>query len=99
MEEEIFPEKKEEKLEKQAENTESVQSVTAADSACSVEETAQKFLSDIFQAMGMEVVITCQFEETENALDINLTGSDMGILIGKKGTDSGFTSISGQPGS
>ena len=85
MEEEIFPEKKEEKLEKQAENTESVQSVTAADSACSVEETAQKFLSDIFQAMGMEVVITCQFEETENALDINLTGSDMGILIGKRG--------------
>ena len=85
MEEEIFPEKKEEKLEKQAENTESVQSVTAADSACSVEETAQKFLSDIFQAMGMEVVITCQFEETENALDINLTGSDMGILKKKRG--------------
>ena len=51
----------------------------------SVEDTARDFLKDVFAAMGMTVVINVKYDETENAMDIDLNGDDMGVLIGKRG--------------
>ncbi|MBP1584345.1 MAG: Jag N-terminal domain-containing protein [Lachnospiraceae bacterium] len=49
------------------------------------EASAKKFLEDVFKAMNMEATIKTSFELSENALDIELAGNDMGILIGKRG--------------
>ena len=44
---------------------------------------AQDFLNDVFFAMGMKVDVA--IDEKNDALDINLSGDDMGIIIGKRG--------------
>ena len=44
---------------------------------------AETFLKDLFRTMGMEVEMKSVFEEDTLAIDI--TGDDMGILIGKRG--------------
>ena len=49
------------------------------------EKAAVKFLEDVFKAMELEAQIKTSFDLSENALDIELLGSDMGILIGKRG--------------
>ena len=51
----------------------------------SVDGVAKKFLNDIFAAMNMEVVVNVCYSETENSMDIELSGEEMGILIGKRG--------------
>lgn len=51
----------------------------------SVEDSAKTFLNEVFGAMNMTVVIDTAFDETENTLDINLSGDEMGVLIGKRG--------------
>jgi len=51
----------------------------------SVEEVARVFLNDVFQAMNMEVVIAIKFNEEEKSMDIELSGNEMGVLIGKRG--------------
>ena len=51
----------------------------------SIEENAKSFLNDVFAAMGMEVVITSVLNEEEKTLDIDLSGDEMGVLIGKRG--------------
>ena len=44
---------------------------------------AIEFLSQIFDAMNLEVSITAAYNEEEQELSLNLEGDDMGILIGK----------------
>ena len=51
----------------------------------SIEDSAKTFLNEVFGAMNMTVVIDTAFDETENTLDINLSGDEMGVLIGKRG--------------
>ena len=51
----------------------------------STEDLAKKFLSDVFAAMQLEVVITLDYKEVERELSIDLSGDDMGVLIGKRG--------------
>ncbi len=51
----------------------------------SVTEMAKEFLNDVFAAMNMEVVIDATFDDVENNLDIELSGDEMGVLIGKRG--------------
>ena len=51
----------------------------------SVEDTAREFLNDVFDAMKMTVVVDVKFDETDGFLDIDLSGDDMGVLIGKRG--------------
>lgn len=46
---------------------------------------AKNFLSDVFNSMNMAVVIEAAYDETENTLDIELSGDEMGVLIGKRG--------------
>ena len=51
----------------------------------SVEDTAKDFLKDVFQAMDMTVVVNVKYDEIENSMEIDLSGDDMGVLIGKRG--------------
>ena len=51
----------------------------------SVEEVARVFLNDVFQAMYMEVAIDIKYNEEEKSMDIELSGNEMGVLIGKRG--------------
>ncbi|MBR3507556.1 MAG: protein jag [Lachnospiraceae bacterium] len=55
------------------------------ESPASFEECAKTFLRDVFDAMKMEVAIVAKFNEEERNLDIELSGDDMGMLIGKRG--------------
>lgn len=50
-----------------------------------IEDKAVDFLTQIFDAMNMQVIITSEFKEEDQELSINLEGDDMGILIGKRG--------------
>lgn len=48
-------------------------------------EVAEKFLKSIFSEMNLFVHIDCKID-SHNQLAINLSGDNMGILIGKRGT-------------
>jgi len=52
---------------------------------CSVEDLAKDFLNDVFAAMKLTVVIAIQYNEEEGTMDIDLSGDEMGVLIGKRG--------------
>lgn len=58
---------------KQAENT-----------GLSPQESASKFLNDIFKAMQLDVDIDAKAGE-DNTISIDLSGDNMGIVIGKRG--------------
>ena len=47
-------------------------------------EAGKKFLQDIFQKMGLEVLVEYRLAP-EDTLEINLSGREMGVLIGKRG--------------
>ena len=49
------------------------------------EEAAKKFLNQMFAAMNMEVEITASYHEGDKELYVDMSGADMGILIGKRG--------------
>ena len=49
------------------------------------EDAAIEFLSQIFDTMNLDVSIAAALNEEEREMSINLTGDDMGILIGKRG--------------
>ena len=51
----------------------------------SFEDSAKNFLRDVFEAMKMEVAIDVKYDDIEKNLDVNLSGDDMGMLIGKRG--------------
>lgn len=51
----------------------------------SAEDKAKDFLKDVFAAMDLTVVANVSYNEEENAMDIELSGDEMGILIGKRG--------------
>ena len=52
---------------------------------CSVEDKAKDFLKEVFDAMNLAVIIDVKYDETENSMDIDLSGDEMGVLIGKRG--------------
>ena len=51
----------------------------------SVEDNAKNFLKDVFEAMDLVVVINVKYDEEEKSMDIDLSGDEMGVLIGKRG--------------
>lgn len=51
----------------------------------SLKDRAKSFLNDVFAAMNMTVVIEVSYDEVERTMDIDLSGDDMGVLIGKRG--------------
>jgi len=46
---------------------------------------AEHFITSVLNGMNMEVVTKSEFDHETNELLINLVGSDMGVLIGKRG--------------
>ena len=51
----------------------------------SVDDKAKDFLKDVFAAMNLTVVVDVKFNEEESTMDVDLSGDEMGILIGKRG--------------
>ena len=50
-----------------------------------VDDKAVEFLNSVFDAMGISVDVETKLNEEEKELEVNLTGGEMGILIGKRG--------------
>lgn len=50
-----------------------------------IPDKAKDFLNDVFAAMNMVVAIEIEYDEEQKHLDIDLSGDDMGVLIGKRG--------------
>ncbi len=50
-----------------------------------VDLRAKDFLTDVFKSMNLAVVIDAKYDDIENTLDIDLSGDEMGVLIGKRG--------------
>ncbi len=51
----------------------------------SVQEKASDFLKDVFGAMNLAVNMDIKYDEDSRHLNIDLSGEEMGILIGKRG--------------
>lgn len=51
----------------------------------SMEGKASKFLNDVFAAMDTAVTVDVKYDEVKEEMDIDLSGEDMGMLIGKRG--------------
>lgn len=99
VKEEVKPEKKtEKKLAKEHSNTkknvreekpevksEPKKEVELAKVEPQTIETCEKFIYDVMNAMGMDDVKVTSVVDEEGALSINMEGSNMGILIGKRG--------------
>ena len=50
-----------------------------------IDVRAKEFLADVFRCMNIAAVIDVKYDEADNSLDIELSGDDMGVLIGKRG--------------
>lgn len=50
-----------------------------------VADKANDFLKEVFGAMDMVVVVDTKYDEVNNSLTIDLSGDEMGVLIGKRG--------------
>lgn len=48
-------------------------------------DEAKNFITELLEKMKMEAAVDVSIDEEEKAMNINLTGSDMGSLIGKRG--------------
>ena len=51
----------------------------------SIQDTAKNFLKSVFEAMNLVVVIDINYDEVNNSMNIDLSGDEMGVLIGKRG--------------
>jgi spoIIIJ-associated protein len=51
----------------------------------SIPERAKEFLDEVFNAMNMVVTLDVKYDEENKNLNIDLSGDEMGILIGKRG--------------
>ncbi|MCM1045382.1 MAG: protein jag [Candidatus Gastranaerophilales bacterium] len=51
----------------------------------SMKKKAEVFLKDVFQAMGIEASVDVEYNAADCSMNIDLSGEEMGILIGKRG--------------
>ena len=51
----------------------------------SVEDTAKDFLMKIFKTMDLNAECDVKYDEEDKTIDIDLSGDEMGVLIGKRG--------------
>ena len=50
-----------------------------------LEDIVQEFLENLFKVMEVETVVDIKYNDEDKTMDINLTGPEMGVLIGKSG--------------
>lgn len=82
-EKEVIVEKKKERVSTSRFQSVKEEAKVSTDSA--VEVSTREFLEKLFHAMKVEVDIDLQYNENTKNMDIELSGDDMGILIGKRG--------------
>ena len=70
------------KKEAPKEDEKKVSTNVSGDELC---KKADVFLKEVFDAMKMEVTINSKFNAQDNILDVELSGAEMGVLIGKRG--------------
>lgn len=51
----------------------------------SIQNVAKNFLAKLLKAMHVQAKIDIEFDEEEGVVQIDLSGDDMGVLIGKRG--------------
>ena len=51
----------------------------------SVVDKAKDFLKEVFDAMNLIVVVNVKYDEDNRNMEIELSGDEMGVLIGKRG--------------
>ena len=51
----------------------------------SIQDVAKTFLNEVFEAMGLTVVVDVKYDDIDKVMDIDLSGDEMGVLIGKRG--------------
>ncbi len=51
----------------------------------SPEENVREFLTNVFDAMHLEVEIVTKYDEENGLIDVEFKGNEMGVLIGKRG--------------
>ena len=76
---------KEEKKEASKEEKKEEKKVSSKINGDELIAKANAFLKDVFGAMNMEVNLNTRFNDKENILDVELSGDEMGVLIGKRG--------------
>lgn len=59
--------------------------IIKAKTKSSIADIAKDFLKDVFAAMNMVVAVDVKYDEDSKNLDVDLSGDEMGILIGKRG--------------
>ena len=59
--------------------------VIRAAAKCSVTDNAKNFLNQVFDAMNMTVAVQIEYDEENHFMNIDLSGDEMGVLIGKRG--------------
>jgi spoIIIJ-associated protein len=82
--EEVVVEKKEEVVTNNASEI-STNKDSVKDTNVDYVAKAKEFLDEVFKAMNMEVSIKAEYIEADSILNIELSGDDMGVLIGKRG--------------
>lgn len=50
-----------------------------------LEDKVREFLGNVFNAMNLEVKVDIDYDEVGGNMNINLSGDEMGIIIGKRG--------------
>lgn len=65
----------------------SVETVTVTEKIedVDVEAVSKKFLTDVFAAMGIEAEIVTKYNDSLKSLEVEVSGDEMGVLIGKRG--------------
>ena len=77
--------KKEEKKEAPKEEVKAEKKASSNINGDELVAKANAFLKDVFGEMNMEVNLNSKFNDKENILDVELSGDEMGVLIGKRG--------------
>lgn len=73
------------KLEEEPSVTSSVNAASQILEDIDVEAVSKKFLTDVFAAMGIGVEIAATYNDSLRTLEVDLSGDEMGVLIGKRG--------------
>ena len=59
--------------------------IIKAKTKSSIADIAKDFLKDVLAAMNMVVAVDVKYDEDNKNLDVDLSGDEMGVLIGKRG--------------
>ncbi len=82
---EVKEEKKEEAVKESASVASDIEKAPVNIDVDAVSAKVDRFLKDLFKAMELSVDTAISYDSTENVLSIELSGPEMGILIGKRG--------------